>query len=58
MPADFDNCVSGGGRVRTDSHGGTYRYFCYKGGKSYAGHVHHKKSKGTGPRPRAGKRRR
>lgn len=41
MPAAFDKCVKGGGRVRTKKlGGGKYMYICYKNGKSYAGEVH------------------
>ena len=47
MPAEFDNCVKRGGRVRTVSgpnkeHGladGEYVHICFIGGKSYRGHV-------------------
>lgn len=40
MPQAFDNCVSGGGRVRTKKlGGGKYMHLCFKGGKSFAGHV-------------------
>lgn len=46
MPAAFDKCVSNGGRVRTKSlKRDSYIYICFKGGKSYAGHVKTKKSK-------------
>ena len=47
MPQAFVRCVRGGGRVRTISHGkNAYQYVCYRGGRSYAGEVHHKKEKG------------
>lgn len=54
MPADFEKCVSDGGRVRTVSgpdkeHGlgkGEYVKYCYKNGKSFRGEVHKKKKKG------------
>jgi len=47
MPAGFDSCVAGGGRVRRVSgpnkrHGlskGEYVNFCYTDGESYRGHV-------------------
>lgn len=40
MPASFDRCVSGGGRVRTKSLGsGKYMHICFLGGKSYVGEV-------------------
>ena len=46
MPAGFDNCVKSGGRVRTKKlSGDSYMHICFKGGKSYAGEVHHKKKK-------------
>jgi len=46
MPKDFDNCVKGGGRVRTKSlKGGKYIHLCFKGGKSHAGHVKKKGKK-------------
>lgn len=45
MPAGFDACVKSGGRVRTISMGkGKYRHVCFKGDKSYAGHVKTKQS--------------
>ena len=51
MPQAFDNCIKAGGRVRRVSgpskrHGlanGEWVNFCFKGGKSYRGHVHKKK---------------
>lgn len=43
MPAAFNACVKGGGRVRTISRGNSYIHVCFSGGKSYAGEVHHKK---------------
>ena len=47
MPKDFEKCVQSGGKVRTVSgpskeHGlenDEYVKYCYKGGKSYRGHV-------------------
>jgi predicted NAD/FAD-dependent oxidoreductase len=40
MPAGFDKCVGGGGRVRTRRlSGGRYMHICFKGGKSHAGYV-------------------
>ena len=57
MPASFDNCVRGGGRVRTKSlSGNRYLHICFKGGKSHAGHVKTRKTK-TKQRRRRGKRR-
>lgn len=44
MPAKFNNCVDGGGRVRTMTmKGDKYMRVCFKGGKSYAGEVKKKK---------------
>ena len=45
MPADFDKCVAGGGRVRTKDLGnGKYMHICWdKEGKSHAGEVKTKK---------------
>ena len=45
MPANFDKCVSEGGRVRTMTlKGGRYMRVCYdKQGKSHAGEVKTKK---------------
>lgn len=46
MPKDFDNCVSGGGRVRTKKlSGGRYIHVCFPkgGGSSVAGEVKTKK---------------
>lgn len=46
MPASFDKCVASGGRVRTRKlKGGKYLPICFKGGKSYAGHVKKRKKK-------------
>lgn len=46
MPAAFDRCVKGGGRVRTKKlKGGKYIHICFLNGKSYKGHV--KKRKGS-----------
>ena len=43
MPQAFDSCVARGGRVRTKTlKGGKYLHVCFKGGKSYAGHVKRK----------------
>ena len=40
MPASFDRCVRSGGRVRTKSLSGRrYMHICFKGKRSYAGHV-------------------
>ncbi|MGH9780191.1 MAG: hypothetical protein ACRD33_00095 [Candidatus Acidiferrales bacterium] len=39
-PTDFDDCVKGGGRVRTmPLPRNRYMHICYKGGKSHAGEV-------------------
>lgn len=47
MPAAFDKCVASGGRVRTKSlKGKKYIHVCFKNGKSYAGYVKTKGSKG------------
>lgn len=41
MPADFEKCISDGGKVITKKlKGGKYIKICYIGGKSYAGEVH------------------
>lgn len=46
MPAEFEKCVSDGGKVRTKQlKGGKYIHICFINGKSYAGEV--KKSKET-----------
>lgn len=48
MPAKFDKCVKGGGKVRTVKPSkGTYLHVCKpKGGKkTVAGHVKHNKKK-------------
>jgi hypothetical protein len=48
VPAAFENCVKKGGKVRTivvNKKKGKYMHVCYKGGKSYPGEVHTKKSK-------------
>lgn len=40
MPAEFDTCVKGGGRVRTKSlKDGKYMRICFLNGKSFAGEV-------------------
>ena len=45
MPATFDACVNGGGRVRTKKlGGGKYMHICFKDGKSYAGEVKKKET--------------
>lgn len=51
MPADFDKCVSEGGRVRTMTlSGGKYMHICYgKDGKSHHGEV---KMKEMTPEPK------
>lgn len=45
MPKAFDSCVSGGGRVRRKSlKDGKYINICFRGGKSYAGHIKDKET--------------
>ena len=45
MPKAFDKCAKTGGKIRTVApKKGTYIHVCYKGGKSYSGHVKHTKS--------------
>lgn len=45
MPAKFNACVAGGGRVRTKAlSGNKYVHLCFKGGKSTAGEVKVKKA--------------
>jgi len=40
MPRPFTRCVSSGGRVRTMRRGkGKIQKICFKGGKSFVGHV-------------------
>ena len=48
MPAGFNRCVKGGGRVRTKKlSGGRYLHICFKDGQSYSGEVKkRKKSEG------------
>lgn len=42
MPADFDKCVSGGGRVRTvKPNGKTYLHVCFDKSGSHKGEVKH-----------------
>lgn len=44
MPADFERCIKGGGRVRRKTlSDGRYINICYLNGKSYAGEVHEKR---------------
>jgi len=46
MPADFEKCVSSGGRVRTVKVGkDKYMHVCYKDGKSTHGEVKVRKPK-------------
>lgn len=41
MPAEFNKCVSRGGKIRTKELGNNkYMYICFKDGKSYSGEVH------------------
>ena len=45
MPADFERCVKGGGRVRTKKlKDGKYMHICYDKSGSHAGEVKHAKS--------------
>jgi hypothetical protein len=47
MPAEFDRCVAGGGKVRTkDVNATQYMHICILNGKTYAGEVKTKKSNG------------
>ena len=53
MPADFDQCVADGGKVRTKTiDNSRYLRICFDGkGGSHAGEVKKKKSKGAkGPK--------
>lgn len=46
MPRAFNSCVKSGGHVRTKSLSGSkYMHICFKGGKSYAGHVKKRKKR-------------
>ncbi len=46
MPKAFEKAVREGARVRTKKlSGGRYMHIAFKGGKSYAGEVKHKKKK-------------
>ncbi len=41
MPAEFENCIKGGGRVRRKTLSkGRFMNICYKDGESFAGEVH------------------
>ena len=45
MPAGFDKCRAGGGKIRTKQlGGGRYMHVCVLNGKSYAGEVKTKKA--------------
>lgn len=44
MPAGFEKCRREGGKIRTESHGDTYRHVCYLRGKRYPGELKHKQS--------------
>jgi hypothetical protein len=47
MPKAFEDCVSGGGKVRTKKlGGGKYMHICFKDGKSYSGEVKQNTSEG------------
>lgn len=49
MPAKFNNCVDGGGRVRTmPVKGDRYMHVCFKDGQSHTGEVKMKKKKKKG----------
>ena len=40
MPAGFDKCRAGGGKIRTKKlGGGKYMHICFLNGKSYPGEV-------------------
>lgn len=44
MPAEFDNCVKRGGRVRTEVLSDSeYRHICFLNGKGYVGETKKKK---------------
>lgn len=46
MPAGFEKCRSGGGRIRTKKLSkGRYMHICFKGGKSHPGEVKKAKRK-------------
>ena len=48
MPIEFTNCVKRGGKVRTKKlSGGRIQKVCFKGGRTYAGHVEKLKLKTT-----------
>ena len=50
MPAGFDACRKGGGRIRTKKLSGSrYMHICFLNGKSYAGKVKKKSSSTDGP---------
>lgn len=46
MPAEFDKCQKGGGKIRTKRLGGRkFIHICILGGKTYGGEVRIKKVK-------------
>lgn len=46
MPAEFENCIARGGKVRTKKlKDGKYIHICILGGRSYAGEVKTKEKK-------------
>ncbi|MCJ7828532.1 MAG: hypothetical protein MUP81_02195 [Dehalococcoidia bacterium] len=52
MPAGFDACRKGGGKIRTITlKGGKYMHICSLEGKSYKGEIKSKKSEGEGGSP-------
>jgi hypothetical protein len=49
MPAAFENCRKGGGKVRTITlKGGKYMHICILNGKSYKGEVKTKQGESSG----------
>jgi len=45
MPADFEKCQKGGGKIRTISlKGNKYMHICILNGKSFSGEVKEKKA--------------
>jgi len=50
MPAAFDACRKGGGKIRTKQMGGgKYMHICILNGKSYKGEVKSKSPSGESP---------
>ena len=53
MPAAFEKCVAGGGRVRTKKvNADQFMRICFKGGQSFAGEV---KTRKGAPAPKKSK---